>query len=55
LPDCPTLHTERLLLRPFEDSDLDAYAAIVMSAEVRRSLHLPNHFSRSDAWLGMAQ
>jgi len=31
---CPTLHTERLVLRPFEDSDLDAYAAIVMSTEV---------------------
>lgn len=55
MADCPTLRTERLLLRPFEDSDLDAYAAIVMSAEVRRSLHLPDHFSRSDAWQGMAQ
>jgi RimJ/RimL family protein N-acetyltransferase len=53
--DCPTLHTERLLLRPFEDSDLDAYAAMVMSAEVRRSLHLPDHFSRTDAWQAMAQ
>ena len=55
MADCPTLHTERLLMRPFEDSDLDAYAPIVMSEEVRRSLHLPDDFSRSDAWLGMAQ
>ena len=27
------------MLRPFEDSDLDAYAEIVMSVEVRRALH----------------
>jgi RimJ/RimL family protein N-acetyltransferase len=54
MSDCPTLHTERLTLRPFEDSDLDAYAAIVTSEEVRLALHLPDAFSRSDAWRGMA-
>jgi RimJ/RimL family protein N-acetyltransferase len=54
MSDCPTLHTERLALRPFEDFDLDAYAAIVMSEEVRHALHLPDTFSRSDAWRGMA-
>jgi len=42
------------VLRPFEDSDLDAYAEIVMSVEVRRALHTPDDFSRSDAWRGMA-
>ncbi|HEX4244285.1 MAG TPA: GNAT family N-acetyltransferase, partial [Acidimicrobiales bacterium] len=55
MSDCPTIRTERLVLRPFEEADLDAYAAIVMSTEVRGSLHLPDHYSRSDAWLGMAQ
>jgi len=51
---CPTLTTERLILRPFEESDLDAYTAIVGSPEVRAALHLPDGFSRADAWTGMA-
>ncbi len=52
---CPTLTTERLILRPFEESDLDAYTAIVTSPEVRAALHLPDGFSRADAWTGMAK
>ena len=51
---CPTLTTERLILRPFEEADLEAYAAMLMTPEVRRSFHLPDTFSRADAWLGMA-
>ncbi len=51
---CPTLTTERLILRPFEESDLEAYAAMLMTPEVRRSFHLPDTFSRADAWLAMA-
>ncbi len=52
---CPTLVTERLILRPFEDSDLDAYTELVTTPEVRRSLRLPEGVSRRDAWLAMAQ
>jgi RimJ/RimL family protein N-acetyltransferase len=52
---CPTLETERLLLRPLEESDLDAYTEMLLQPEVRRSLRLPRTYSRSDAWRGMAQ
>ncbi len=52
---CPTLLTERLILRPFEESDVDAYTELLTTAEVRRSLRLPATVSRREAWLGMAQ
>ena len=52
---CPTLVTERLILRPLEESDLDSCADMFMMPEVRGSLRLPQAFSRRDAWLGMAQ
>jgi RimJ/RimL family protein N-acetyltransferase len=32
----PVLQTERLLLRPFEEADLDEYADIVADREVNR-------------------
>jgi RimJ/RimL family protein N-acetyltransferase len=51
---CPTLVTERLVLRPFREEDLDAYTAVMTTPEVRRSLHLAEGYSRSDAWYGMA-
>lgn len=52
---CPTLLTERLVLRPFEESDLDAYTDLLMAPAVRRALRIPPSFSRSDAWFSMAQ
>ncbi len=52
---CPTLVTERLILRPFEESDLDAYTELLTHPEVRDALRLPDTYSRRDAWLGMAQ
>jgi RimJ/RimL family protein N-acetyltransferase len=52
---CPTLLTERLILRPLEESDLDAYTELFTTPEVRRSLRLADTFSRRQAWLGMAQ
>ncbi len=52
---CPTLETERLILRPFREDDVDAYAAVLQAPEVRASLHLPDDVGREDAWLGMAQ
>lgn len=49
----PTLETERLLLRPFEEADLDQYAAIMSDPEVVRFLAQdPN--TREDAWRSMA-
>jgi len=52
---CPTLVTERLILRPMEESDLDAYTDMFMQPEVRDSLRLPAAYSRVDAWNGMAK
>ncbi|HEX3980326.1 MAG TPA: GNAT family N-acetyltransferase [Acidimicrobiales bacterium] len=52
---CPTLLSERLILRPLEESDLDDYTELLATPEVRQALHLPETFSRRDAWLGMAQ
>jgi ribosomal-protein-alanine N-acetyltransferase len=51
---CPTLTTERLILRPFDESDLEAYTDMLMAPEVHRAFHLPTTFTRADAWLGMA-
>ncbi len=51
---CPTLETERLVLRPFRDDDVDDYFAVLDSPEVRGSLHLPESLDRSDAWQQMA-
>jgi RimJ/RimL family protein N-acetyltransferase len=52
---CPTLTTERLVLRPLEESDLDAFTELHLEPEVRRSLALPRTYSRSDAWRSIAQ
>jgi len=51
---CPTIETERLLLRPFREADVDAYAAVLQTPQVRASLHLPENVSRYDAWVGIA-
>lgn len=51
---CPTLMTDRLILRPFRESDLDAYAEVMTAPEVREALHLPEAISRTDAWASMA-
>ena len=52
--DCPTVETERLLLRPLEEGDLERYHAIHATPEVRASLHIPDSFHRDDAWAQMA-
>ena len=51
---CPTIETERLILRPFREDDVDAYTEMLQSAEVRASLHLPDDVGREQAWSGMA-
>jgi RimJ/RimL family protein N-acetyltransferase len=50
-----TVETERLLLRPFRDDDLDEYAAIVGDAEVMRFVGDGHAVDRNEAWQGMAQ
>jgi RimJ/RimL family protein N-acetyltransferase len=52
--DIPTLPTERLILRPFRDDDLDAYAEICADPEVMRYLGEGQPLSRAEAWRQMA-
>ena len=49
-----TLTTDRLILRPFRESDLDAYAAIFADAEVMRFISGGQPTERADAWRSMA-
>lgn len=51
---CPRLETTRLVLRPFQESDLRAYTATLQSEPVRRSLHLADDVGAFDAWSQMA-
>jgi RimJ/RimL family protein N-acetyltransferase len=48
------LETERLLLRPFRESDLDAYAEICGDAEVMRYIGEFKPLDRAMAWRSMA-
>lgn len=49
------LETERLVLRPFQESDLDAYAALCADPEVMKYLNAAGSpISRADAWRQMA-
>ena len=49
-----TLQTERLTLRMFRESDLDAYAEMCGDPEVMRHLGDGQPMSREDAWRHMA-
>jgi RimJ/RimL family protein N-acetyltransferase len=51
---CPTLLTERLVLRPFREGDLDAYTAMLQAPQVRASLHLAADIGREQAHTQMA-
>jgi RimJ/RimL family protein N-acetyltransferase len=48
------LETQRLLLRPFRESDLDAYARIYADPEVMRYIGAGIPLSRDEAWRSMA-
>jgi RimJ/RimL family protein N-acetyltransferase len=48
------LYTDRLILRMFAESDLDAYAAMCADAEVMRYLGDGQPMSRADSWRSMA-
>ncbi|MBL8346217.1 MAG: GNAT family N-acetyltransferase [Rubrivivax sp.] len=53
-PVAPTLHTERLVLRPFAEGDLDAYAEMNADAEVMRHIGAGGPVGRDIAWRQMA-
>ena len=50
----PELETERLRLRQFRESDLDAYAAMVGDAEIMRYIGTGAVMDRTDAWRSIA-
>lgn len=50
----PQLQTQRLLLRAFRPTDLDAYAEMYADPEVMRHLGNGQPVSRSEAWRNMA-
>src|SRR5438128_835963 len=49
-----TLETERLVLRPFCDADIDGYAAMCADPDVMRYVRDRGVLSREDAWRQMA-
>ena len=51
---CPTLETERLILRPFTDADFEDYLSMMDSPEVRESLRISEEEGRAEAWFGLA-
>jgi RimJ/RimL family protein N-acetyltransferase len=50
-----TVGTERLLLRPFQEDDLDLYARMVGDAAVMRFIGDGHTHDREEAWKGIAQ
>jgi len=50
---CPRIESERLVLRPFAESDVDDYTAMLQAEPVRRALHLADDVGRWDAWSQM--
>ena len=46
---CPTIETERLILRPFREDDVDAYTAVLQTPEVRAALYQPADVGREQA------
>ncbi|MBV8739838.1 MAG: GNAT family N-acetyltransferase [Alphaproteobacteria bacterium] len=52
--EIPTLTTERLRLRAFRASDLDAYAAMQANPEVMRYLVRGRTSTRAEVWYTMA-
>jgi hypothetical protein len=52
--DIPTATTDRLRLRAFQASDLDAYAAMQANPEVMRYLVMGRRSTRAEVWRTMA-
>ena len=51
---CPQITTDRLVMRPFQDNDLEAFHQVMNASEVRRSLRISNPRRRDDVWREMA-
>ncbi|MDP7649944.1 MAG: GNAT family N-acetyltransferase [Candidatus Thalassarchaeaceae archaeon] len=51
---CPTLETDRLILRPFRDDDLADQFAMMDSPEVRAALRIPDGAGLPEAFNAMA-
>ena len=51
---CPTIETDRLVLRPFRDDDLADYFAMEDSPEVRAALRIPDGAGLPEAFNAMA-
>jgi RimJ/RimL family protein N-acetyltransferase len=55
---CPTLSTDRLVLRPFRDDDLEPFTEVLRTEAVRAALNIPadvgpaRAFNEMVAWLG---
>lgn len=47
---CPTIETDRLILRPLAEVDLSDYTAIMTHPQVRASLKLSDTFGEYQAW-----
>ncbi len=47
---CPTITTDRLILRPFASADLGPFHAAMTTDSVRAALHVPADFSLGAAW-----
>ena len=54
MSSCPTIETDRLVMRPFREADADPFLAMMTTPEVRYSLRLPDDLGRSQVWAGMA-
>ncbi|HSE42265.1 MAG TPA: GNAT family N-acetyltransferase [Acidobacteriota bacterium] len=52
--DVPEIHTDRLLLRSFRDSDINEYAEMCGDTEVMRYLSNGQPMNRENAWRHMA-
>lgn len=50
----PTLETDRLILRLFRETDLDAYSEMCADPDVMRYIGVGQPLSRSEAWRNMA-
>ena len=51
---CPTLETERLILRPFSDRDVQDYFQMMSTPELRRSFRILEHEGISEAFTAVA-
>ncbi len=51
---CPRIESERLILRPFVEADVEAYTQILREPAVRPGLHLPEDVGRDEAWEQLA-